>query len=155
MKELYQVSMTIRTTGDELNVPYVRLRRVLNWNTEPTPRQEYVTVRAKDPQVEYSSDDGLATADPTGGHTKIREDGEFTDAGPYDQGALFDFAIPVEHSPTEGNIARITLYFGAAPDQPSAYAAFNQLNIKTWSIAKPVTSGDPGTPNTFMFGFKP
>jgi hypothetical protein len=138
-----------------LELPHVTLRRVLNWNADPTPRQEFVTVRAGDPQVVYSSDDGLASADPAAGRTKIREDGEFTDAGPYDQGALFDLTVPVAFDPVEGNIGRVTLYYGAAADQPSALSAFSGLGIRTWSIAKPVTSGDPGTPNTYMFGFKP
>ncbi|GAA2214480.1 hypothetical protein GCM10009850_099450 [Nonomuraea monospora] len=155
VKELYQVKVTVRTTGEAADLPHVTLRRVLNWNADPTPRQEYVTVRAGDPQVEYSSDDGLASADPQAGRTKIREDGEFTDAGPYDQGALFDLAIPMSHDPVEGLVGRVTRYYGAAPDQPAAYGAFGQLGIRTWSIAKPVTSGDPGTPNTYMFGFKP
>ncbi len=155
VNELYQIKVTVHTDATLTDVPYVRLRRVMNWNTDPTPGQEYVTVRTGDPEVEYASDDGLASADPGAGRTKIREDGEFTDAGPYDHGALFDFAVPLRADPNGGTVGQVTLYYGAAPDQPKATAALNQLGIKTWSIAKPVTSGDPGTPNTFIFGFKP
>lgn len=154
-EELFEIDVTVRASGERHEMPHVTFRRVMNWHAEPTGGQEYVTVRAEDPEVEYASDDGFASTDPAAGRIKIREDGSFTDAGPYDQGALFDLTVPMRHTDIEGNAGRITLYYGAAPDQPTAMSAFTELGINTWSIAKPVTSGDPGTPNTFMFGFVP
>lgn len=154
-KELFEVLVTVVASGKPYEMPHVTFRRVMNWHAEPTGGQEYVTVQAPDSRVEYSSDDGFASLDPASGRTKIREDGSFTDAGPYDQGALFDFAVPMEQVSAERSIGRIRLYYGAADDQPAAIAAFGGLGIDTYSIAKPVTAGDPGTPNTFMFGFRP
>jgi hypothetical protein len=45
----------------------VRYRRVMDWDAEPTPTEEYVTIggmNPKPPYLRFSSDDGFETADP-------------------------------------------------------------------------------------------
>lgn len=63
----------------------------------PTPFDEFVTIdtfgNQAVPTLAFSSNNGFASADPLSGSTDLGETGFFTDAGPVDHGALFDFNL--------------------------------------------------------------
>ncbi|WP_326791466.1 hypothetical protein OHA79_02005 [Streptomyces sp. NBC_00841] len=94
--ELYDVQVTVTLLAPPGDQPHITYRRVVDWDVEPTATQEYVTVKADHPNVEFASDNSLAQPDPSSGRPKIHHAGSFTDPGPYDQGTLFDFDVPVE-----------------------------------------------------------
>jgi len=55
-------NLTSMTLGSEL-----RYRRVMDWDAEPTPTEDYVTIGGMNPKplyVMFTSDDGFETADP-------------------------------------------------------------------------------------------
>jgi hypothetical protein len=158
--ELFDVEVTIEVLGPPEERPHITYRRIVDWDVEPTPLAEYVTVRADHPKVEFASDHGLSiSADPALGRPVLFNQGSFTDAGPYDQGTLFDFFVPLEDppGPETGNVGTFHLYYGAAPNQAAALRALADVGAPVYSLAKPSTAGNPagGEPNTFILGYKP
>lgn len=152
--ELYQVKVTVRAAGEAADQPHVTYRRVMNWNVEPTARQELLTTDAAAPGTEYVSDDGFASPDPAAGRTKLVNEGEINDGGPYDQGSLFDLNVPMTFDPVEGLIGRMSVYYGAAGTTADANAALDALGIETAARARANTTGS-GAPNVFIFGYVP
>ncbi|MFE7244693.1 hypothetical protein [Streptomyces sp. NPDC057580] len=133
---------------------------MVDWDVEPTATQEYVTVKADHPNVEFASDSSLAQPEPSSGRPKIHHAGSFTDAGPYDQGTLFDFDVPVEPVPGDANaglVGEFHIYYGAAANQAKSLEALTAVGAPVYSLAKPSTSGNPasGAPATFVLGYKP
>ncbi|WP_405931849.1 hypothetical protein [Streptomyces sp. NBC_00827] len=157
--ELYDVEVTITSLAPEADVPHITYRRVVDWDVEPTPTEEYVTVKADHENVEFASDYGLAGPDPASGRPVLHNSGSFTDAGPYDQGTVFDLNVPLADIPgpetwVEGSFH---LYYGAAPSQDKALEALAAVGAPVYSLAKPNTPGNPGSgsPSTFVLGYKP
>ncbi|MFF3878411.1 DUF6055 domain-containing protein [Streptomyces sp. NPDC001978] len=157
--ELYDVEVRIEALDPPEDVPHITYRRIVDWDVEPTPLHEYVTVKADHPNVEFASDHGLGGPDPASGRPVLFNQGSFTDAGPYDQGTLFDFSVPLEDppGPDTGNVGEFHLYYGAAPNQADALAALADVGAPVYSLAKPSTAGNPasGEPTTFVLGYKP
>lgn len=158
--ELYDVTVTVTSLAPPGAEPHVTYRRVVDWDVEPTPLQEYVTLKADHPNVEFASDDGLAQPDPATGRPKLHNEGSFTDAGPYDQGTLIDINVPVEvvpGDPDAGLVGEFHLYYGAAPNQTRALEALTAVGAPVYSLAKPSTPGNPasGEPATFILGYEP
>lgn len=156
--ELYEVTVTITSLAPLGEQPHITYRRVVDWDVEPTPTQEFVTIKADHPNVEFASDYGLAAPDPATGRPVLQNQGSFTDAGPYDQGALFDLHVPLglAGDPSNGLVGRFRLHYGAVPNQARALEALTALAIPVYSLAKPGTPGNPesGQPATFVFGYK-
>jgi hypothetical protein len=158
--ELYDVDVTVTSLAPPDAQPQITYRRVVDWDVEPTATQEYVTVKADHPNVEFASDYGLGGPDPASGRPQLHHEGSFTDAGPYDQGALFDFNVPVEPVPGDPNaglVGEFHLYYGAASNQAKALEALTAVGAPVYSLAKPSTPGNPesGEPATFVLGYKP
>jgi hypothetical protein len=157
--ELYDVEVTIEALGPPEERPHITYRRVVDWDVEPSPTNEYVTVNAGHANVEFGSDYGLGGPDPGSGRPVKNNQGSFTDAGPYDQGTLFDFFVPLEEppGPETGNVGMFHLYYGAAPNQAKALEALTGVGAPVYSLAKPSTAGNPasGEPNTFILGYRP
>ncbi|WP_020559982.1 cadherin-like domain-containing protein [Thiofilum flexile] len=149
---LYEVKVTIENiSASEVEVLY---RRNMDWDVEPTAFNEYVTVKTnKLPNVVFTSNNGFASSNPLAGPSDIGYTGEFTDAGPADYGALFDFnfgKLAASQSKT------FTIYYGATPDETSALVALDTVDaVQTYSLGQPSSSlPTDGTPNTFIFAFK-
>ncbi len=155
---LYEVAVTIENmTPSAVDLRY---RRVMDWDIEPTAFSEYVTVSTGNgnSSLIYNNNDGFTQPNPLGPQTSGVPDvlpiltGSFTDQGPRDHGALFDFDF--------GNLPahafeRFTIYYGAAATETGALGALSAVGAGVYSIAEPGTTAgrDDGTPNTFMFGF--
>ncbi|WUD72017.1 hypothetical protein OG937_10060 [Streptomyces sp. NBC_00510] len=158
--ELYDVRVTVTSLAPPGDQPHITYRRVVDWDVEPTATQEYVTVKADHPNVEFASDYGLGDPDPASGRPKLHHEGSFTDAGPYDQGTLFDLNVPVEPVPGDpdaGLVGEFHLYYGAAPGQAKALEALTAVGAPVYSLAMPSAPGNPasGAPATFVLGYKP
>jgi hypothetical protein len=130
---------------------------VVDWDIEPTPYSEYVTLFAGDAdELTYTSNHGFAPVDPLADPTENAEGpitvGEFVDSGPNDIGAMFDFSMG---SYDPGESKNFTMYYGAAPTQTAAMTALTATGAEAYSIAKSSdgTSLDTGAPATFMIAF--
>jgi RTX calcium-binding nonapeptide repeat (4 copies) len=134
--DAFLAEVTIANSGT-LPLNDVRYRRVMDWDPEPTPQHQWVTIRgaAAAANVLFDSDDGLASADPLSGHSYQESQAvcgagyagacEFTDlgtSGPYpasqnpaDNGALFDLGFG---QLPPGQSARFFMVYGAAEGTP-------------------------------------
>jgi RHS repeat-associated protein len=148
--DLFEDTVTIRNISSATTS--VRYRRVMDWDVPPTAFDEYVTVAGSSPALAFSSDDGFASADPLSPESSIDATGTFTDDGPADHGALFDFDLG---SLPAGASLSFAVYYGAAGDQTDAVAALGAVGADVYSLGKPSSTGGlaSGTPNTFAFGF--
>lgn len=151
---LYEVAVTIRNIGATAHgAP--RYRRVMDWDVPPTEFNEYVTLRGTgSPRILFLSDDGFASADPLSGQSSVIVSGDVDDSGPTDHGALFDFAFGAL---APGESISLTLYYGAAGTEAEALAALSAVGATAFSLGQASTADGPsaGTPNTFIFGYKP
>lgn len=147
---LYQVNVTIENLTGE-TIATVKYRRVMDWDIEPTPFSEFVTIDGGSASaLAYSSDDGFASPNPLAGPSSIRFEGNAVDDGPADHGALFDFAFgPLG----PGGSLGFVIFYGAAANEAEARAALAAVGAEAYSFGQ--TSSDPsgGTPNTFIFAF--
>jgi hypothetical protein len=152
---LYEAKVTIENISNS-NVD-VRYRRVMDWDIEPTPFSEFVTLvtiqgSTKAANVLFSSDNGFASADPLSGPSSILFSGDAQDSGPADHGALFDFGFG---NVAPGNTVSFNIYYGAAPTEAEALTALATIRAEVFSFGQPNTPEGPtlGKPNTFMFAF--
>jgi uncharacterized repeat protein (TIGR01451 family) len=153
---LYEVDVTIKNVSAQTVNP--RYRRALNWSVSPTRHNEFVTIGGT-PVAEllFSSNCGYHPPDPLVPNTHCGGvpffTGFFTDVGPTDEGALFDFGFAAL-APNDS--MTFHLYFGAASSEDDAEAAVADVNADVWSFGQPNTPDGPtlGTPNTFIFAFK-
>ncbi|MEV0490531.1 hypothetical protein [Streptomyces atratus] len=157
---LYDVKVTITSEAPPGEVPHITYRRVVDWGVEPTPFNEFITVKADHEQVEFSSDDGRGDPDPASGRTKNHKEGSFTDEGPYDGGTMLDVNVPMKPAtglPGVGLKGEFDLFYGAADSADKAREALSAVGASVYALAKPNEPGNPGSgqPVTFMLGYKP
>jgi uncharacterized repeat protein (TIGR01451 family) len=159
---LYESIVTITNTGSSA-LTDVRYRRAMDWDIEPTPFDEWVTIQGSSPQLLFDSDDGFASSNPL--EPKSYIDSEvvcgtgytgpcaFTDLGfggvyptvtdPDDHGALFDFGF--------GSLAvsesfSFRIFYGAAATETAALNAVDASGAEVYSLGEDdcshTTSGD-------------
>jgi hypothetical protein len=158
---LYVVKVRIENIGTTVIAP--SYRRVMDWDIEPTPFLEYSTVvTGSATNLVFTSNNGFATANPLAGPSDIGQTGSFTDAGPSDHGALFDFQF-ADLAP--GAAQEFFTYYGAAGNEASALAALAAVQAEAYSFGQATTDAagmrsevadarpDIGAPNTFIFAF--
>jgi hypothetical protein len=156
-ENLYEVKVTLTNTSAE-TLGDVRYTRLMDWDIEPTPFQEFVTVRrGTTPALLFSNDNGFESNDPlrAGPSEPIdpaTQNIDFTDSGPADHGALFDFgfgALEPDQSVT------FSIFYGAAGTTADADAAISAAGAELYSYGKPSNGGVPNNAlNTFIFGFR-
>ena len=161
--DLFRVSVTIANTGATA-VDDVTYRRVMDWDTSPTPFHEYVTIQgtATTSLLAASSSDGFASADPLssfGGYT-CGLTVDFTACGPNDHGAVFDFDFGTLEA---GESYSFDIFYGGAANKSSALVALGAIGAELYSFG---WSGDDADQNgwsdadptqrtpTFIFAFK-
>ena len=171
---LYEDTVTVTNTGNAFT--NLRYRRAMDWDVEPTAFDEYSTIQGSSPQLLFDSDDGFASTDPLAGPSYIQSETPcgsaytgacaFTDLGPSDHGALFDFGFgALAHNATK----TFKVYYGAAPDETTALSALSTGGAQVYSLGEsscpsgstvagcdtlPADAGKlQGKPATFMFGF--
>jgi uncharacterized protein YjbI with pentapeptide repeats len=159
---LYKVTVSIENLRGSA-ITDLRYRRVMDWDVEPTPFNEFVTINGTaPPELLYSNNNGFATANPLGSRTaglpaadlqvSLPEGGPLNDAGPRDHGALFDFGFG---SLPAGETKTFTFYYGGAASETAALAAVDAVGADLYSLGQPNTDGGAtgGTPNTFIFAY--
>lgn len=154
---LYEVKVTLTNVSAE-TLGDVRYSRLMDWDIEPTPFAELVTVRrGTTPALLFSNDNGFADNDPLRDFaaTPIQpgaQNVDFTDSGPADHGAPFDFgfgALEPDQSTT------FSIFYGAAGTTADADAAISASGAELYSYGKPNDLGLPNNAlNTFIFGFR-
>ncbi len=150
---LYQIDVTIANIGTKA-VQDLRYRRVMDWDVEPTPFDEFVTLQAgSSPEIGFTSDDGFASPNPLAGDSSIDFTGSAVDSGPDDHGALFDLKLG---SLAPGASTSFTMFYGATESEASAEAALTAVGAEAYSFGQPDTrhGADQGLPNTFIFALR-
>ncbi|HEY7314837.1 MAG TPA: Ig-like domain-containing protein [Gemmataceae bacterium] len=154
---LYEVTVTIDNSGPgATDIPDLVYRRVMDWDIEPTAFNEFVTLQGwgTTDVLKYTSDNGFASANPlvNPGTLSAPINENFTDSGPADHGAVFDFDLgPL----AAGAKTSFNIYYGAAGNEADMLSALDAVNAKVYSLGEPNTPDGPtlGTPNTFAFAF--
>jgi len=165
---LYQVDVTLKniSKGDlgdtSAGSTDLRYTRLMDFDTEPTAFSEYITInRGGASNLLTTSDDGFERADPLFTTTSIAAcapvGASFTDCGPNDHGARFDFGFP--GLAVDGE-RKFTIFYGAAPTEALADAARGLVNAGVYAYGQCNNARDPscsestGTPITYIFGFE-
>jgi hypothetical protein len=131
----------------------------MDWDVEPTPFDEFVTMRKGNAtELVSTTNNGFDTANPLSPPAPIDTgvaplSGSWTDQGPSDHGAMFQFNFG---SLAPGATKSFTTYYGAAPTEAAALTALTTVAAEAYSLGQPSTLNGAtlGTPNTFMFAFK-
>jgi type IV pilus assembly protein PilY1 len=172
---LYAVDVTIKNLTDKtIAAGDLRYRRVMDWDIGPTAFSEFVTIQgvpsalgiANGSNVRGTSRDGFSSADPLASMNRLLaptacapNNANFTDCGPDDHGALFDFEFAALDAGAE---LKFTTYYGAAGTEAGADLARSMVDgdasdveIGLYSYGQANVDGGPtlGVPNTFIFGF--
>jgi hypothetical protein len=166
---LYQVNVTLtNNTGGTINAGDLFYRRAMDWDIPPTEFSELVTIQgvpgalgiANGSNLWRSSNDGFIGINGSSlftapaaieGQTGV-VNANFTDKGPADHGAVFDFQFGEILS---GASTAFTIFYGVAPDEVLADAARTLVGAGLYSYGQPSSlSTSYGQPNnTFIFGF--
>jgi hypothetical protein len=154
---LFEVKVTLTNISAEA-LGDVRYTRLMDWDIEPTAFAEFVTIRrGTTPALLFSNDNGFASNDPLRPDVPApsqagTQNVDFTDSGPADHGALFDFgfgAVEPDQSIT------FSIFYGAAATTAEADAAISASGSEVYSYGKPSSAGLPdNATNTFIFGFR-
>lgn len=153
---LFQVDVLIENTGagDVGNLVY---RRAMDWDVPPTEFSEFVTIGGwPATNLIGSSDDGFVDGNPNVPLATLSPDavlnGNFTDSGPDDHGAAFDFSFGTLAA---GGTQDFQIFYGAAASEADAFLALGAVGAEVFSLGQPSSpdGATAGTPNTFIFGF--
>jgi type IV pilus assembly protein PilY1 len=169
---LYEVKVKIENiSGAALGAGAtdLRYRRVMDWDIEPTPFSEFVTLQGHPAaNLIATSNDGFESADPLSPNTPIFDgagcaagdasipNSNFVDCGAADHGAAFDFGFPAL---ADGASREFTIFYGACATEAECDAARAAALIEVFSYGQCNPSVDgacsptTGSPNTFVFGF--
>ena len=152
---LFEAVVTItNSTGAEATD--VRYTRAMDWDIPFDEFNEYVTIIGTGTTTDllYSDDNGFSDTNPLALRSPLGGCGttvDFTDCGPQDHGALFDFGFG---KISDGTSKTFSIFYGAAASESAALAALGTIGAELYSFGQ--ESGDPtgGTPATFIFAFK-
>lgn len=154
---LYEVRVTLKNIGAQA-LGDVRYTRLMDWDVEPTPFNEFVTIRrGTATALRYSNDNGFDSNDPLSTSRNpidpASANKDITDSGPADHGALFDFGFGALAA---GASRTFSIFYGAAGTEPEANTAVSNAGAEVFSYGQP-KGGDgkvSDKPNTFIFGFR-
>lgn len=164
---LYEVAVSIKNlSGSAIAAGDLLYRRVMDWDIYPTPFSEYVTIQgvpaalgiANGNNVHRTDNNGFNSWDPLSFSSYGLQNVNFTDSGPSDHGALFDFEFAALGA---GDTLTFFTYYGAAATEADADMArrmvdgdASDVDIGLYSYGQSsAEGGDHGIPNTFIFGF--
>ena len=157
---LFQVSVTIENTGAD--IADLRYRRTFDWDTSPTPFNEFVTIggTAGATDVLAANDNGFCNSNPFAACSQLLAGGtgDFTALGPSDHGSNFDFGFgPL----LAGESKVFDIFYGGADNYADAIAALGEVGAEVYSLGWSGTDADQDGFNdssgavtpTFIFGF--
>lgn len=165
---LYEVTVSIKNLGTaDLAQGDLLYRRVMDWDI-PYPGSEVVTIQgvpaalgiANGTNVLQTDNNGFNSGNPLVFSSYGLHNVNFTDVGPQDHGALFDFQF---EALAAGATRTFNTYYGVAPTKLLADQArslvdgdASDVDIGLYSYGVCSISGcdvATGAPNTFIFGF--
>lgn len=140
---LYRLEVQIENTST-MGATDLRYRRVMDWDVEPTPFDEFVTNEPGNAaNLIHLSNDGFFTPDPLTPNTATDSDVEFfaegrlVDFGPSDHGSLWDFSFgPLAAGATKG----FSIFYGAAPSEAAAFDALEAVGAEAFSLGQANTT---------------
>jgi len=158
---VYAVDVTVKNiSGSAIAQGDLIYRRVMDWDIEPTSFDEYVTIAgvpaalgiANGSNLYRTGDNGFASADPSKTNTtrSCPANANFTDCGPDDHGALFDFQFGAVAVDAE---LKFITYYGAANTETAALTALGDVGAGIYSLGQSNGGEGTGSPVTFFFGF--
>ena len=153
--DLYEVKVTILNTSG-VDIADLRYTRFMDWDIEPTPFSEYVTIggTAAATAVLYAGDDGFVSGDPFASRGPLvpGAEGDFDDSGPADHGAVFDFGFGVLLA---GDSKMFSIFYGASENETEAFNALIAVNAEVYSFGQSSDNinGRTSDRSTFIFGF--
>ncbi|MGH2959894.1 MAG: hypothetical protein ACRDKE_09830, partial [Solirubrobacterales bacterium] len=149
------IEATVTLTNETAStIAHPKYRRVVDWDVQPTPFSEYVTIATgNSPALLDASDDGFSPSNPLiglgtcdGGH------GDLVDSGPHDCGAAFDF----DFGPLDAGASKtFKLYYGATGNEAEAIGALQAVGAEAYSLGQSSSELGPvaGSPATFILAF--
>ena len=173
--DLYEITTTLVNRTDT-PLTDVRYERLMDWDIEPTPTSEFVTINRGAPppaNLLYSDDNGFGDTFPFSARTAESGNGpadpttvnaNYVDKGPSDHGARFTFSFGTLAA-GGGDSKQFFLYYGATGTEADAGAAVSAAALEMFSYGQPnVPDGADadtladgpaqGKPNTFIWGFR-
>ena len=155
---LYEIKVTLENIG-ATTLPDVRYTRLMDWDVEPTAFSEFVTIQrgttpAPAGNLIRSNDNGFQVPGPFDDHTPLdpaTDNADYTDKGPADHGALFDFSFG---SLDPGQKKEFSIFYGASANEAGANAAISAAALELYSLGQPNGGQATGEPTTFIWGFK-
>jgi hypothetical protein len=152
--DLYEGVVTIENTGAD--VADLRYRRVMDWDIEPTPFDELVTINGNAASaVLHTSDDGFESGDPLSSFSGILvTDTDVVKSGPADHGALFDFGFgPLAAGATK----TFSIFYGGALSTKLAFDALGAVaaeDVYSFGYPNPGERPDGIVDTVAIFAFK-
>ncbi|MCW8090948.1 hypothetical protein [Alteromonas sp. ASW11-130] len=158
---LYRVTVSIENTT-ATDIDNLRYRRTFDWDTSPTPFNEFVTIggTAAATSVIGATDDGFCSSDPFSfcGTIEAGASGDFDASGPNDHGANFDFDFGALAA---GDTFEFEIFYGGAIGEAAALTSLGLVGAEAYSFG---WSGDDTNQDgfidettdlapTFIFGF--
>ena len=153
--DLYEVEVSITNTGTAASGDLL-YRRVMDWDVQPTAFNEFVTLQGVGATALIaSSDNGFASVNPFGPPGEIVSgtlNTNFTDSGPNDHGAMFDFRFD---SLEPGETSSFAIFYGASLNESAALTALGTVGAEVYSMGQSSDNVDGSTPgrSTFLFAF--
>jgi type IV pilus assembly protein PilY1 len=158
---LYRVTVQIENTS-ATDIDDLRYRRTFDWDTSPTPFDEFVTIggTAASSNILAANDNGFCDSSvfATCDELLAGGTGDFAALGPDDHGANFDFGFGALLA---GESFTFEIFYGAAIGEASALAALGEVSAEAFSFGWSGSDADQdgfidGTTDlapTFIFGF--
>jgi hypothetical protein len=152
---LYEISVSLTNIGTA-DMTDVRYTRSIDWDIEPSARDEVVTFGGMSTAASLLriSTDTAASPDPAATRNQILSGNSLV--GPGDIGTAFDFAFGTLHP---GESLTFKMFYGAAENQTLALTALGTVAAELYAIVSAACDADVGgtgcaTPsNAFMVGF--
>lgn len=145
--DLMRVRVTLTNTSGA-SMSDVTYRRAMDWDTSPTPFDEYVSIQGTGTTslLAFSSNNGFASTDPLSaagfaGGFDCGQNVDFTDCGPQDHGAVFDFNLGTIDV---GDSYTFDIFYGGAESNAAALAALGSVGAELYSTGRSCgdTDGD-------------
>ena len=148
--DLYRVTVSITNTSGA-DISDLRYTRVMDWDVEPTPFSEYVTIggSAAATAVLSANTNGFGSGNPL---TPDADMGDFVDLGATDHGAQFNFGFG---ELLMGETFTFEIFYGASLSEAAALTALNAVGAEVYSFGQSNDNILGTTPDrsTFIFGF--
>lgn len=145
----YEIKVTIENRACD-PVADVIYRRVLDWDIDPTPFSELLTIAGVgvDPFFEFVTNDGFCSPRPSDVcNNDFGFDGnDVVDFGPFDQGATFQINVGQLEF---GERAIFRMFYGFFDTEAQALQCVDGGNMNLFSLGQ-----DENQENTFLFGFR-